>query len=57
MEKNNFFTSWSPYTVSVIDLGIFFSKKKLSEFFGRIKLHKKRDLEIYIFFTKESYHD
>ena len=28
-------------TLSMIDLGIFFLEKSLSEIFGRIKLHKK----------------
>ena len=36
----------------MIDLGLIF-EKLLSEVFGRIKLHKKKnpELEIYIFFT------
>ena len=44
-------------TVSMIDLGIFFLKKKsLSEVFGRIKLDKKESRNIfYFFFNKESY--
>ena len=43
---------YSACTVSMIDLGLFFLEKSLSEVLGRIKFNKK-DLEIYIFYLRK----
>ena len=42
----------------MIDLDIFFSlEKSLSQVYGRMKLHKKKDLEHIFFLNLESYRD
>ena len=41
----------------MIDLGVYFLKKSLSQVFGRIKLHKKKSRNIYSVLSLESYRD